>query len=91
MRFEFLKPWEELFLYSLYYQVANLYTTIQTTIVALLSGLFDVSTIMQHLIKVKVSKTSSEINSKNQPKLWNKSGGTYGQDRKKGLDFQLFW
>lgn len=33
-------------------QVANLYTTIQTTIVALLSGLFDVSTIMQHLIKV---------------------------------------
>lgn len=91
MRFEFLKPWEELFLYSLYYQVANLYTTIQTTIVALLSGLFDVSTIMQHLIKVKVSKTSSEINSKNQPKLWNKSGGTNGQDRKKGLDFQLFW
>lgn len=33
-------------------QVANLYTTIQTTIVALLSGLFDVSTITQHVVKV---------------------------------------
>ncbi|XP_061167342.1 equilibrative nucleobase transporter 1-like [Saccostrea echinata] len=33
-------------------QVANLYTTIQTTIVALFSGLFDASTIIQHFIKV---------------------------------------
>ncbi|XP_048760740.1 equilibrative nucleobase transporter 1-like [Ostrea edulis] len=33
-------------------QVATLFSTIQTTIVALFSGLFDVSTITQHFIKV---------------------------------------
>ncbi|XP_062590867.1 equilibrative nucleobase transporter 1-like [Saccostrea cucullata] len=33
-------------------KVANLYTTIQTTIVALFSGLFDASTIIQHFVKM---------------------------------------